>query len=162
MLGRTVAFVVLEPIPRITDRGLPHQAISSHFCDDRGGGDAQAQRIAVDDGGLRHVKQGKSDGVNQDVIGVRVKAAYGLQHRHSGSRGDAITIDYAMRGKSYADNSDAKDAVVQPFALFRFHNLRIADTSDRAQSATVQGQDDRGGENRSRETTAADLVDSGY
>ena len=57
MLGGAVFLMVFKAVPRIADCRSSHHSIACDFGYNRRGGDAEAQGITVNDGGLRHVEQ---------------------------------------------------------------------------------------------------------
>ena len=64
-----VTLVLAEAVIRETRAEIPHQRVARDLGDDAGGGDAEAEAIAIDDGGLREGKRVNWEAIDERVIG---------------------------------------------------------------------------------------------
>ena len=63
-----IAFVLAETVLRETRAKLAHQGVARDLVDHARGRDAQAQAIAIDEGGLRERKWEDRQAIDQDVV----------------------------------------------------------------------------------------------
>ena len=70
-----VTFVLAEAIFGKPSAEVTHHRVAGDLGDHAGGGDAQAEAIAVDDRGLWKWKGNNRQAVDQNVIGRRISAA---------------------------------------------------------------------------------------
>jgi len=82
MFGCSVAFVVCEAVVGVLEIELAAEAVAMDLCDDRGGGDGEAERVTVVELGLR---AGVVDdhGVDDEVVGREGKLLHGEEHGHA-------------------------------------------------------------------------------
>jgi len=64
----SVTFVLTETILRELGAKVTHHPVAGDFGDDTGGGDAQANAIAVNDGRLRKGKRDNRQPVDQNMV----------------------------------------------------------------------------------------------
>jgi hypothetical protein len=76
-----VAFVLAERILRKLDAKVTHDPVARYFCNDAGGGDAQAEAVPVDDRRLRKGKGDDRQTVDQHMI------RWSAQRFHRGAHG---------------------------------------------------------------------------
>jgi hypothetical protein len=65
----SVTFVLIEAILWKLGAKVTHHSVARYLGDHAGGGDAQTNAVAVDDGSLRKWKRNDRQSINQYVIG---------------------------------------------------------------------------------------------
>jgi hypothetical protein len=76
-----VAFVLAKAILGKTGAKVTHHHVPRHFRDHAGGGDRQAEAIAVNNGGLWKWKGNDGQAIDQNVVGRNGKRGKGRTHR---------------------------------------------------------------------------------
>lgn len=88
-----VTFVLGEAILRKGGAEVAHNFIARDLGDDAGGGDAEAEAIAVNDGGLREGERGDGPAVDERVLGRWQERAQGEAHGFVGGAKDVDGVD---------------------------------------------------------------------
>ena len=78
---RPVAFVLAKAIFGKARAEVAHNRVAGNFGNDTGGGNAEAEAIAIDNCGLRKGKRKNRKAVNEHMVGVAVEAPDGDAHR---------------------------------------------------------------------------------
>ena len=91
-----VALVLAEAILGKTGAEVTHHSVARDLGDDTGGGDAQADAIALHDGGLGKGEWGNGQAVDEDVFGRAGQEFDGGAHGFVGSAQDIDLIDLVM------------------------------------------------------------------
>lgn len=97
MEGCPVAFVTRKAVVRV--QGIPslHSSIAPDLREDACCGDAEAQTIASDEGGLRFWKGVDREAVDEGVVRFRVKFRDGAPHAFVGCAEDVELVNF-LRG----------------------------------------------------------------
>jgi hypothetical protein len=132
---------------------------SRDLGDDRGGGDAGAARVAVDEVPLRTGEVAERDEVGDDQVGRDGEPRERVGHREARGLQDVDPVDRLVIDDADADGDGAlADDVEQRLALSRAQELRVGEPPD----AAVRPDDDGGGDDRPGERAAPRLVDAGH
>ncbi len=160
MFGGSVALVLGESVLRVPAVELTHQAIAVDLGDDRSGGDRQAERIAVEQLGLR---AGMIDQhcVQDDVVGGRGQRLHRTEHGQACGVIDVNSVDGFGVDLGHADREGrAANAPIEAFALLTGQLLGVFEAHAH-ENCILGRQDDRRGHDRAEECTAANLVHAG-
>ena len=76
-----VTFMLAEGIIRKIGTEVTHHSVTSNFRDYTGGGDAEAEAIAIDNSGLGNWKGNNGQAINQHVVGRNGERCNCLAHR---------------------------------------------------------------------------------
>ncbi len=160
MPRRAVSGVLSESVDIKSAVQLMHEAISSHFRDDRRGRDAEAKRIAVNEpslrGGVLHQK-----GVAQEAIGFQREVVNGAFEGNPIGRAETEHIKLfsfddsnGYRQRRFANNAK------RGRSLACAQRFGVADKWTKLADA-VWIQDDSGGNKRSGERSPPGFINSG-
>jgi hypothetical protein len=155
-----VAFVLRKTVFRIFAVEVEHEAIAGNFRDDAGGGDGEAEGVAVNERGLLNRKRSNGQSIDQHVIRSRSELNGGGTHGFVRGAEDVQLVDVAMSNDGdRTEYIGARDQLlVETPALEGRELFGIAQDV----VVVVTGKDDCGGHDRSSEGTAPGFVDSGY
>jgi hypothetical protein len=152
-----VTFMLAEAIIRKIGTEVTHHSVAGNFRDYTGGGDAEAEAIAIDNSGLGNWKGNNGQAINQDVVGRAGERCKGLAHRSMSRAQNIDAVD--LHGIDNADRPTevgARDQVViNFFAQVRRELLGIVQAPMPESFRKNHG----GGYNRTGQSTAANLVD---
>ncbi len=144
-----------------------HDSVAGDLGDDRGGGDREAQRVALDDR-LDRAWQGRRDvAVDQRDVGHDPERGDGAAHRQQAGAQDVDAVDLAGAGSADA-NSDRADfdageeCAVTGFACLAAQHLRIVEIAAQHAAEAAPVEDHRGGDDRPGERSAPRLVDAAH
>ena len=117
---RAVAFVLAEAILGKARAEVAHNRVARDFGNHAGGGNAQAEAIAIDNCGLRKRKGENGQAVDEDMVGPEAQRFEGDAHRFVRCAQDIDRIDL-----NRIDNSDRpRDrAVADQFVIDLFAPL---------------------------------------
>jgi hypothetical protein len=90
---RAVAFVLAETIFGKTRAEVAHNRVAGDLGNHTGGGDAETEAIAIDDGRLRERKGENRETVDQHMLGPKAQGANGRAHRLVGGAQDIDRVD---------------------------------------------------------------------
>jgi hypothetical protein len=156
---RAVAFVLAEAILGKARAKVAHNRVAGDLGNHTGGGDAEAEAIAIDDRRLRQRKRKNRETVDEDVVGLKAQGADGSAHRLVGGAQDVdrINLNRIDDPDRPRDRAVRDQFVINLFAALREKLLRVV------QPAVPEffGKDDCGGYDRAGERTAARFVDAG-
>ena len=108
-----------------------HQPVAGHLRHDRGGGDGRAPAVAVHDAALRHRQVGHAERVDEHDVGQRRQRQDGALHRPQRRLVDVDAVDFGRIGRRHGPGHGAsRRSVVEPLALGRRHELRVADARE--------------------------------
>ena len=98
---RAVAFVLAEAILGKARAEVAHNRVARDFCDHAGGGNAEAEAIAIDNRGLRKREGENGQAVDEDMVGLETQGCGGDAHRFVRRAQDIDRVDL-----NRIDNSD--------------------------------------------------------
>jgi len=99
-----VTFVLAEAIFRKARAEFSHNRIARNFCDHARGCDAEAETIAIDDGGLRQWKRKHRQAIYERMIGQRRERCDRDSHRFVSGAQNVDLIDFER-----IDNADCPE-----------------------------------------------------
>jgi len=160
MNGSGVALVRGEAVLRVLEVEFAAEGVAVDFGDDGGGGDGEAECVAVDELGLG---AGRVDdhGVDEEVVGCDAELLDGGEHGHAGGLIDIDAVDGG--GVDFCDgvgDGDAADFDVEFFAVFAGELFGVGE-AHAAEEGGVLRQDDCGGDYGAEEGATTDFVDAG-
>src|SRR5207237_10330259 len=90
-----VTFMLAETIVGKMRAEVTHHSVAGELGDHTGGGNAEAETIAVNDGGLPKWKRNNWQASDQNVIGRNGKRGNGLAHRvvRDAERNDPVELE---------------------------------------------------------------------
>ena len=91
---RAVAFVLAEAILGKARAKVAHNRVASNLRDHARGGDAEAEAIAVNNGGLGQRKREHRQAIDEDVLGLKGEAGKREAHRLVGRPEDIDRVDF--------------------------------------------------------------------
>ena len=161
VLGGAVAFVTAEAVVGVEVVEGEHHAVAGDFGDDGGGGDGKGEGVAVDDAVMREGHFGKSEGVDEGVLGGGSEGGEGARHGEAAGGGDAQGVDPVGGKGADADGEGfGADALGEGFALGGGQDLAIVDLGEPGE-AGPRREDDGGSDDGAGEGAAPDFVDAG-
>ncbi len=157
MFAHTIPFVAGEAILRILCVEREHEAVAGHFGHDAGRGDAQAERVASHQCGVRDGKPAHREAVDQCMAGFPRQGRHGPGHGEMRGAEDVKAVDF--RDVRLADapmdvRADGERGM-EVLAFFGGQLFRIIQALERA----VIRQDDGGGDHGPGERTASGFID---
>ena len=154
-----VTFVLAETIVGKMGAKVTHYRITCDFRDHAGGGNAKAEAIALDDGGLWTWKGNNGQTINQNVIGRNGKRGNG--HAHGFVRRaqniNPVDLDRIDNTDCPADLRITNQFTINFFTQFRCKLFGIV----QAPVPEFFRKNHCGGDNRTSQSTATSLVDAG-
>ena len=116
-----VTFVLAEAIFRKARAEFSHDRIARNFCDHARGCDAEAETIAIDDGGLRQWKRKHRQAIYERMIGQRRERCDRGSHRFVSGAQNVDLIDFET-----IDNADCPEGlgVIDQLMINLFAQLR--------------------------------------
>ncbi len=163
MVGSRIALVTCETICGIYCIHLIHITISRRLRQNRGGADGGLGHIAVDDGTRRqHLTQsvqiGKPVAIHQHVIRRQRHGQQRAAHGQKCRLQNIQRVDFGLvRPADTEAQRFAPDLDAEPRALLGAQGFRIGDAFD----GSARPQNDGRRHHRSRERSAARLIDAG-
>jgi hypothetical protein len=152
-----VTFMLAEAIIRKIGTEVTHHSVTSNFRDYTGGGDAEAEAIAIDNSGLGNWKGNNGQAINQHVVGRAGERCKGLAHRSMSGAQNIDSVD--LHGIDNADRPTEvgvrDQVVINFFAQVRHELFGIVQPP----VTEFFRKNDGGGYNRTGQSTAASLVD---
>ena len=156
----SVTFMLAERILRKLRAKVTHHPVARDLGNHAGGSDAQADAITLDDRGLRKRKWDDRQPVDQDVVG-RLDQGFDRQAHGAVARAqnvDSIDLDGIDNTDSPSDFGISGQFAIDFLAYFRRKLFGII------QAAVTEflRKNHGGGNNRTRQSTAASLIDPSY
>ena len=96
-----IAFVLTEAIIGKTGAEVTHHSIAGDLGDHAGGGNAEAETIPLNNGGLRKWKRNNGQAIDQNVIGRNGKRGNGHAHRAVRRAQDIDAVDLDRIDNTY-------------------------------------------------------------
>ena len=165
VLGRGVALVRGEAVLGVEEVEVAHEGVAVNFGDDGGGGDGEAEGVAVEEAGLGagmgQLVQVYVHGVDEQVVGGDGEALDGEEHGEAGGLVDVDAVDGL--GIDFGDgdrDGELADLAVEELSLLAGELLGVLE-AEAGEGGGAGGEDDGGGDNGAEESPAADFVDSG-
>ena len=159
VLGRGIALVAAEVVTRVELAELVHEGIAFDLGNDGGGGDGDAEGVAIDDGS--DIREREIKGVADDCIGPDGELFEGAEHAESSRGEDADAIDFLDGGPTDGERHGVTDLRGEFIAGFFGKDLGVADLGLPAESAASR-QHHHPGRDRPGDRPAADLIDPGH
>ena len=91
---RAVTFVLAEAIFGKARAEVAHNRVAGDFGDHTGGGNAEAEAIAIDDRRLRQREGENRETVDERMLGLEAQGADGSAHRLVGRAQDIDGVDF--------------------------------------------------------------------
>lgn len=159
MRGDTIALVAGKAILRKAGVEFEHDAVAGDLGDDAGGGDAEAEGVTADNGGVGHGQTGDGQTVHQGVAGRPAERVQGTGHRQVCGAEDVEAVDFVRPGGGDrpADIRVGGEGGVQAFAAARCEFLGVVESGQ----GDVVGKDDGGGDDGSGEGPASGFINAG-
>ena len=160
MFADSITFVAGKAILRVGGVEVHHESVAGDFGDDAGGGDAQAQGVAGDQGGVGYRESAHGESINEGVLGFLREGGNGADHGEVGGAEDVEGVDFLDGGcgDGPVDFRAGAEDGVDGFALFGGEFFRVV----QAIEVEVMGQDDGGGHDGAGEGTASGFIDPGH
>ena len=160
VFGCGIAFVRSETVLGVEHVEFAHEGVTMDLGDDRGGGDGERERVAVEDAGLG---AGMIDahGVNEQVVGCDAEALDGDEHGEAGGLVDVEAIDGL--GVDFGDrkgDGNLADLAIEALALLAGELLGVFETHA-GEDSDLRRENHGGGDDGAEERTATDFVDAG-
>ncbi len=157
MIGRGVAFVMSETVLGEEFVPLVEEAVARDLGEDRSRGDRHGARVTLDEGTLLN-EQVETHGVDEEEIGWKRELRDGFRHRLATGLVDIPGVDATRVGlRDGPRKRMLANAAGEGLAALGGKFLGVVQADDAARGI----QDDGGGNDRSKEGTAAGFVDSG-
>lgn len=159
VLGSGVAFVRGKTVLRELCVELAEEVVAVDLGDDRGGGDGEAERVAVIQLGLC---AGVVDehGVDDEVVGSVGELLDGGEHSHTGGLVDVDAVDgFGIDFSDGVGESDAADFAIEFFALLAGELFGVGE-AHAGEDAGFFRQDNGGCNDGTEERAAADFVNA--
>ena len=155
---RAVAFVLAEAIFGKTRAEVAHNRVAGDLGDHTGGRDAEAEAVAIDDGGLRKRKRENRKPVDQNMVGLQPQGVDREPHRlvRGAQDVDRINRRGVLNGHGPANMGCASDALEKRRPKFRRKSLRIRQSVESPELEENDGGSDYG----TGERSATGLVDA--
>ena len=160
VLGRGVALVAGEAVLRELLVELAAERVAVDLGDDGGGGDGEAERVAVEEPGLL---AGIVDveRVDDEVVGGDGELLAGEAHGEARGLVDVDAVDgLGVDGDDGEGEGHLADLAVELLAVLAVELLGVGEAHAR-EDADLFRKDDGGGDDGAEERAAADLVDAG-
>jgi len=161
MLFGAVAFMLGEAIERVLLVQGQHHAVAGNFGDDGGGGDGEAEGIALDDRTLRQRHGWQAHGIQQERLGGLREAGDGLAHGMFCSLQNILCVDQFDGAGADADGEGVlHDGIIERIASLRRELFGVAHTGKARQSFLIQWErkDDGGCHYRPGKTAATRFI----
>lgn len=165
VLGRAVSFVTGESIVWVLPVEVLHELVAGDLGEDTGGGDAEAEGVAVDDGGVGETEVRDRQAIDEDGVGGRVQSQEGFPHGAVRGLQDVQGVDRLdVDGvEAIAEARQGAKRGVEAPALRGGELLRVRQSLERRRQSLADQfnrKHDRGGDDRSCERTPAGFVDA--
>ena len=161
VLFGAVAFMLGEAIERVLLVQGQHHAVAGNFGNDGGGGDREAEGIALDDGTLRQRYGWQAHGIQQKRLWGRREAGDGFAHGVFRSLQNILCVDQFDGAGADGDGDGAlHDGIVERIASLRRELFGVAHTGKARQSFLIQWErkDDGGCHYRPGKTAATRFI----
>jgi hypothetical protein len=165
MLWCRVTDIGIPAITRITRCETAHDPVARHFGNNRGGGNREAQRIALDDG-LYRAGEGRGDiAVDERSIGADPEDGNGASHCQQGRAQDVDAVYFGHAGRSNPDAGGAparatSKGPVAGLALLDGQHLRIVEPLAQAFRKAAEVENHGGRDDRPGQRPAPGLIDT--
>ena len=152
-----IALVAGQTIARPLSIELQHLAVASDLGDDRRGADRRLDPIATDDGPRRHVEGRAEPAIDEHPVRPTRQGADGAGHRQQGRVMNVQVVDLLDLGAAQGPAERLlADHRGEHLATLLAEFLRVHQAGYRP----CRVEYDRGGDHRSGQGTASDLVDA--
>src|SRR5205809_3522837 len=154
-----VALVALPQVAGVAEGEQLHESIANRLGDDGRGRDALAASVAVDDRGMGHAELGARQAVHEHVSRRTAQPIQRPAHRQDRGAADVEPVDLVDARRPHTNGQGARaDGDGDLGARRGGEPLRIVEA---AQGLRTGWKHDGRGDHRTRQRTAADLVDAG-
>lgn len=159
MQFRAVALVLAEAILGKAGAEVAHDRVAGDFGNDTGGGNGEAEAIAVDDGRLGKGKRKNGKAIDEHMVGLKAERFDGGAHRLvSGAENiDRINLQRIDDSNGPGDGLVGDQFVIDFFTAFGEKLFRIVELA----MAKFFGEDYCGRYDGACERAAARLIDAG-
>ena len=154
-----VTFMLAEAILRKMGTEVTHHSVTGNFRYHTGSGDGKAEAIAIDNSGLGNWKRNDGQPINQHVVRRAGERGNGLAHRfvRCAQNINAVDLDAIDNPDCPGEVGIRGQVLINFFAQFRRKLFGIV----QAPVTEFFRKNDGGSYNRTRQGTAASLVDPG-
>ena len=154
-----VTFMLAETIIRKIGTEVTHHSVTGNFRDHTGSGDGKAEAIPIDNSGLGNWKRNNGQAINQDMFGRNGERCNGLAHRsvRGAQNIDSVDLDGVDNADRPTEVGVRDQLVMNFFAYLRRELFGIV----QAPVTEFFRKNDGSGHDRTRQSTAASLVDPG-
>ena len=158
MFRRSVSFMCLKSILGKSSMRFNHKTIASDFRKNGGGGNGQAQSVALNDHSLLDPDIGEPDGIEDEEIGRGRKLTQGLFHGTSSGLPDIHGInDLGIYDSDTKAKRHVPDQCIKILPLLFTQPFRVTKPDQRT---TPAGKNDGGGNDGTCERPATDLIEA--
>ncbi len=156
-----IAFVARESITGVTRIEIDHELVTCDLGQDRGSGDTEGALIAFNERHLWEIAIWQAHGINEQRMWRRIQSEHGNPHRLACRPQDILALDNPNLDLANAPGECALlDDLRELETASNGELFRVAYRVEIARDLSIVGQDDSGGDDWSRETAAANLIDT--